>query len=139
MHGMRRLTFRFFAVALIMLSFASCGGDTDVERIGAMEISEQGTLIQWYAIGADIGEAELRAAADAELKGLGLDRRVELIFFRDRSMAESFAKAEEDREEIELGFFDPTVALATSGGALIIRDAGSDPVWNWFPAPGEVK
>ncbi len=133
------ISIRFFTIMLISLSFASCGSDDSVERIGTMEISEQGTQLHWYAVGEDMDEAGLRASAEAELKGLAKDIRVELIYFRDRSMAESFAKDEKQKEEISLGFYDPSVALATSGGALMIRDPGSDPAWTWFPAPKSGK
>ncbi len=125
-----------FFISLLTLVFISCGGDTGFERTGKLEVPDEGLVVQWYAIGGGLDEAEVRAAAEAELSGLPKDWRVELILFRDKSMAESFAKDETQKEEISLGFFDPSIALATSGGGLLLRNPGSDVVWTWFPAPG---
>jgi hypothetical protein len=121
------------AAFLIMLLFCSCGKEVSIDRVGVIDAADQGLLIHLYAVNGDMEEPALRKLADVELIAAREDVRMELIFFRDRSMAEFIANDTDRHEELALGFYDHSVALGVSGGAVLTRDPGNDAEWIYFP------
>lgn len=125
-----------FAIAMFA---TACDGGGGLEKKGQLEVPELGTIIQWYSTDDVEDDARLRELAEKELTSLPADRRVEILVFGDAALAASFATDATQKEELLQGFFDPSIALATSGGAMLVRDPDSDPQWTYFAPPRHKK
>lgn len=124
---------------VIALFAAACSGGGGLEKKGQLEVPETGTIIQWYATDDIEDDARLRELAEKELASLPMDKRVEILVFGDAALAANFATDATQKEELLLGFFDPSIALATSGGAMLVRDPDSDAQWTYFAPPRQRK
>ncbi|NOY06929.1 MAG: hypothetical protein GXO82_09950 [Chlorobi bacterium] len=137
----RNIACRLSLVVLPLLLLA-CGSDSgELERYGGWNIEPFNYTFQVFVIHGNESESDLRSAADSlSRQYLESYETVELVFTRDKGLAEELASSKA-REQMLQGAasLDPG-KLMLHGGSWYRRDRNSDhPEWLYYPQPASTN
>jgi len=128
----------YFSVVFLMAINSNCSKDKDTfHKAGAWDISQFGTVVEYYYLTGEMEEAELKGRLEARANQLKNEYEfVEIYAFHDEKFARRVGSEESKKLFMGMGmqigknlFADPE--LAVKGGAML-RVPPDKPEGEWF-------